>query len=396
MTSSRINRRTFVGAALGATGAAVLGRDAFAQLTMPTSPLTLNIIDVAGNLTLTQPIIVNYQKANPKLVSKVNFLKGLQPELAGKIKAQQDAKRVDLDLVLCGYDGMTGGFGENLWTQLLPAYASILPKPDDIYLPGARKLQEQSRGQGMCISYSPYGPLLTYMPDRMKKVPTTADELMAWARENKNKFMYSRMANSGPARAFVAGLPYILKDSDPRDPAKGWAKTWEYAKAIGEFIEYYPAGTAATMKEFGEGSRDLVPVSLGFDINSRVLGIVPKEAKTTTLAGFHWGTDGHFMCVPKGVPDERMAVVLDLMKFMLTPPQQAYIYDKGYNYPGPAVKGVTLDMAPAESQAAIKEFGRPEYAALIENNPQEVPLTPEATQVAFRIWDETVGGAKRK
>ena len=36
-------------------------------------------------------------------------------------------------------------------------------------------------------------------------------------------------------------------------------------------------------------------------------------------------------------------------------------YDKGYFYPGPAVKNVPLSMAPKESQDAIKEFGRPEY-----------------------------------
>ena len=46
------------------------------------------------------------------------------------------------------------------------------------------------------------------------------------------------------------------------------------------------------------------------------------------------------------------------MAFVLQPTQQAYIYDKGYFYPGPAIKGVTLAMAPAESQDAIAEFGR--------------------------------------
>ena len=50
---------------------------------------------------------------------------------------------------------------------------------------------------------------------------------------------------------------------------------------------------------------------------------------------------------------------------MLTPEAQAYTYDKGYFYPGPAVKDVPLSMAPKESQDAIKEFGRPEYEQLI-------------------------------
>ncbi|NDA45742.1 MAG: extracellular solute-binding protein [Alphaproteobacteria bacterium] len=393
----QLTRREFVGTALGTAAAATWPQSASAQLAMPASPVVLNIVDVAGDLALTQTAIENYRNANPNRVSNIIFSKGLQPELPGKLKAQQDAKRVDMDLILCGYDGMTGGIDQGLWIELVPTYAQMLPKLDEIYLEGARKIQEQSKGQGVCVTYSPYGGgLFTYNPDHVKKVPTTAQELMDWAKQNKDKFMYSRPANSGPGRAFITGLPYMLGDSKPTDPEKGWDKTWSYLKAIHEYIEYYPAGTAATMKEFGEGTRDIVPVSLGFDINSRALGIVPKEAKTFTLKDFHWLVDGHFMCVPKGVSNDKLAVILDLMKHMLTPKQQAYIYDKGYNYPGPAVKGVTLDMAPKESQDTIAEFGRPEYAALIENNPQEVPLTPQATVAAFRIWDETIAGSKRR
>jgi putative spermidine/putrescine transport system substrate-binding protein len=53
-------------------------------------------------------------------------------------------------------------------------------------------------------------------------------------------------------------------------------------------------------------------------------------------------------------------------------------------------------MAPPESQAAIKEFGRPEYEKWIAENPIELPLQPEQMVVAFRMWDEQVGGQKRK
>ena len=190
------------------------------------------------------------------------------------------------------------------------------------------------------------------------------------------------------------GLPYILNDSNPKDPIKGWDKTWAYLKALGENIEYYPAGSAALIKEFGEGSRDMIASLTAFDINPR-LGIVPKEAKITTLKGFHWVNEGHFWSVPKGVSNERLAVVLDLRTFVLTREQQAYTWDKGYFYPGPAVKDVPLEMAPPESQAAIKEFGRPEYDALIANNPHETPVEAALMVAAFKRWDEEIGGAKR-
>jgi putative spermidine/putrescine transport system substrate-binding protein len=395
MTSYTISRRDFVGGAAGAAGLAAFGARAQGQLPMPTSPVTLNIIDVAGNLALTQKAIENYRTAKPKAVSRITFTKAPAPELPGKIKAQQDANRVDIDMVLTGTDALSAGLDQNLWIPLVKAHAAALPNLNEIYLEGATKMQALAKDHGVVVTYYPSGPLLEYMP-KVKSVPTTAEELLAWTRDNKNRFLYARPANSGPGRTFMMGLPYILGDSNPKEPMKGWDKTWAYLKAIGENIEYYPSGTGAVMKELGEGSRDMTVSTTGWDINPRVLGVVPKEAKVGALKGFHWVTDAHYMCVPKGVPNDKLAVLLDLMSFLLTKEQQAYTYDEGYFYPGPAVKGVTLDMAPEESQKAIKEFGRPEYEKLIADNPIEAPLDPDQMVLAFRRWDEEVGGAKRK
>ena len=397
MVQDSINRRTFLGGVAGLAGAAAYAPGAFAQqLKLPTSPVALSVVDVAGNLALTQKAIENYRKAKPNLVSRITFTKAPAPELPGKLKAQQEANRVDIDMVLTGTDALSAGVEQKLWTPLLPQLAGSLPKLDEIYLEGAAKMQGLASGQGVVVTYYPSGPLLEYMPDKVKKVPTTAEELLAYTRENKNRFFYARPANSGPGRTWIMGLPYILGDSNPKDPVKGWDKTWAYLKALGENVEYYPAGTGAVMKELGEGSRDMTVTTTGWDINPRVLGVVPKEAKVGALKGFHWVTDAHYMCIPKGVSDEKLAVLLDLMNFLLTKEQQAYTYDEGYFYPGPAVKGVTLDMAPADSQAAIKEYGRPEYEKLIAEAPLETPLDPDQMVLAFRRWDEEVGGAKRK
>jgi putative spermidine/putrescine transport system substrate-binding protein len=122
---------------------------------------------------------------------------------------------------------------------------------------------------------------------------------------------------------------------------------------------------------------------------------VPKSAKIGTLKGFHWVSDAFFMCVPKNTPNEKLAVLVDLMNFLLTPEQQAISYDEGYLYPGPAVKNVPISMAPQASQDIIREYGRPEYADLIANNPIELPLTPDKMVLAFRKWDEEVGSKKK-
>ena len=191
-------------------------------------------------------------------------------------------------------------------------------------------------------------------------------------------------------------MPYILGDRDPKDPTNGWDKTWEWLRELGTAIDYYPGGTTATMKELGEGTRDMIVTTCGWDINPRALGIVPKEIEVFALEGTHWIPDTQFMCVPKGVPDDKLAVLLQLMSFMLKPEQQALTYDKGYLYPGPAVKGVTLDMAPQESRDILTEYGRPIYDRLSAELPVEVPLAPDRLVAAFRRWDQEIGAKKAK
>ncbi len=388
-----ISRRSF-GGLMGAASAALFCAPARAAL--PTSPVTLSIIDVCGNFALSQAAMNNYAAAKPQLVSRFAFTQAPAPELPAKIKAQQQAGRVDIDLVLTGTDALAAGIAQDLWLDLLPARAAELPKPEEIFQEPALRMQGIAQGKGVVIAYYPSGPLLEYVPARVAKVPATAEELLAYTKENKNRFMHARPANSGPARTFLMGMPYILGDKDPKDPVKGWDKTWAYLKELGENIEYYPSGTGATMKELGEGSRDMIASTTGWDINPRVLGIVPKEAAVARLSGMHWVADAHYMVVPKGIAEEKLAVVLDLMSFLLQPAQQAYAFDKGYFYPGPAVKNVTLDMAPPESQAALKEYGRPEYESWIAEAPIETPLAADMMVVAFKRWDEEIGGAKKK
>jgi putative spermidine/putrescine transport system substrate-binding protein len=104
--------------------------------------------------------------------------------------------------------------------------------------------------------------------------------------------------------------------------------------------------------------------------------------------------DGQFMIVPKGIENDKLAVVLDLIDFCLKPAQQAFLYDNGLFYPGPAVKGVTLAMAPKASQDAVRAYNRPEYESLIAGHPQVPPLDAKAMVAAFEIWDREIGADK--
>ncbi len=391
----KMTRRGLLGTASGALALYTTG--ALGQAAkLPANPVALNIIDVAGNLQLTQVSIERFARENPKIVSRVTFSRAPSPELPSKLKAQQQADKVDIDLVLTGPGALSDGIQQGLWVDVVKAHAAGLPKLDEVYHEQALMMQKNfGQDQGVAVVYSPSGPLFEFAPDRVKSVPKNAAELLAWVKANPKRFTYARPVNSGPGWTFLMGIPYILGDKDPKDPINGWDKTWAYLKELGTGIDYYPAGTGATMKELGEGTRDIIVTTCGWDINPRALGIVPKEANVFALEGTHWVPDTQFMCIPKGVSDEKIGAILALMSYMLKPEQQAATYDKGYFYPGPAVKGVTLAMAPEESQAVIKEFGRPIYDDLIAKLPTVVPLTPEKLVAAFRRWDQEIGGAAK-
>src|SRR4051794_27362176 len=122
MGMMRMTRRGVIGAAGGLL--AVRATGAFAQaLPLPSNPVALNIVDVAGNLQLTQVAIERFARENPKLISKVSFTRAPSPELPSKIKAQQQANRVDLDLVLTGPGAMSDGIQQGLWIDVWTTHA---------------------------------------------------------------------------------------------------------------------------------------------------------------------------------------------------------------------------------------------------------------------------------
>src|SRR4029453_11721815 len=168
-------------AALGAAAFLTLGAGAVAQVpAMPKSPVTINIVDVAGDLALTQDAIEAYQKKNPQLVGKINFTKAPAPELPGKLKAMQGAGRSDIDMVLTGTDFLAAGIEEGVLLKGMPTYSGKFPNLMANYQPAAAKMQELAGDYGVAVTFMPAGPLVEYNPDKVKQVPTTPAELLGW------------------------------------------------------------------------------------------------------------------------------------------------------------------------------------------------------------------------
>ena len=192
-------------------------------------------------------------------------------------------------------------------------------------------MQELAKDQALAVVFMPAGPLVEYNPAKVKNPPTTPAALLAWCKANPNKFIYARPANSGPGRTFLMGLPYLLGDKDPKDPIKGWDKTWAYLKELNSCIEYYPTGTGIVMKELGEGSRDMTADGhrLGHQparARHRAEGIQGRGVRQPDLGQRHAVPDGaegrhrrqaRRYARPDGVPAQARAAGDDLRQGLL-------------------------------------------------------------------------------
>lgn len=359
----------------------------------PSAPVTLNILDVAGNQKLTGVMVDAFVAEHPDIISAVTWESAGAPDLVGTIKPQVDSGSLSVDLVMTGNDGMSAGVEQDLWEPIVADFGDRLTNMENYSEPAAA-MQGLAGDFGVVTTYYPSGPLLQYDPAVVTDVPSTPEELLAWAQANPGKFGYARPANSGPGRTFLMGLPYMLGDSDPSDPENGWDKTWAYLKELGQTISSYPTGTGQVITNMADGTWSLIPTTTGWDINPRALGNEPTTIEAAPFDDFTWVTDAHYAVVPKGQDPEKMSAILNLLQFILTPETNAMAYDAGYFYPGPSIEGATLDLAPQESQDIIAQFGRDWYDDLIEEMPKTTPLPPADMVLAFDIWDREIGSGK--
>lgn len=360
---------------------------------LSSKPVTLTVLDVSGDLISTKALIQNFAKSNPKIVSGVKYLTADSPDLVGKIKAQQNAGNVDVDLVLTGNDGIAAGLKQNMWVRLFPNLASALPNLHTTLTPVARKFQPLGEDYGLVNRAGQNGPFLQYDPKQVASPPASPQALLAWAKAHPDKFVYARPANSGPGRTFLMALPYLLHDSNPADPVHGWAKTWAYLKQLGKYVRFYPSGTADTFKMLGQGQVAMVPSTTGFDIESRADGTLPANSPIATFQNQAWVTDGHFMSIPRGVDSAHLAATLALMRWIMRPGQQELTYATGNTTP--VVAAAKLSDAPASGRQYMQKWARPAtYPQMFQQGKVVNPVAPGKLVAAFDMWDREIGSQR--
>jgi putative spermidine/putrescine transport system substrate-binding protein len=353
-------------------------------------PITLSIIDTGGDLASTEVIIRNYAKANPDKVKDIKIQRAPAPELPAKIKAQQDAGRLDINLVLTGQDGGSL-LAANKQIIQIPNYKTEFPR--DILTDAGKALYDEGDGYLIPSVGNAGGPVFIYNPSKVPNPPKTAADLLAWAKANPGKFMYARPANSGPGRSILQGMSFILNDFKPMDPEKGWEKGWDFLKELGKSVEYYPTGTAITLKEFAQGQRWMIAGIMEWDMKPRAQSVIPPDSKIAILENTTFVVDGHYWAIPTGVPKEQVDVILDLMKFMWKPEQQVLTWTA---FIGPVVKSATIASAPKNIQDDVKEFWRPEYDQVGTKWKVSSPLGVTALSYAMDRWDREIGADQVK
>jgi putative spermidine/putrescine transport system substrate-binding protein len=370
---------------LGLTLGGVL-RPASAQ-----QPITLSIMEAGGDLASVQVILDNYKKAFPNKFKDILVQRVPEPELSAKVKAQQDAGRLDINLIMTGQAGGAELVRGNQLIRLLPTYEKMFPRGE--LTDAGRALQDEGEGYLLPSVVSNGGPVFIYNPNKVPNPPKTAEQLMAWAKANPKRFLYARPANSGPGRSILAGMPFILKDKDPKDPQKGWEKTWAYLKELGKYMDYYPTGTLFTLREFAQEQRWMIAGIMEWDMKPRAEGVVPPDAKITILENTTFVVDGHAWAIPKGTPQNQVDAILDLMKFMRRPEQQVLTWKA---FIGPSIKAATLDKAPADLQKYVKEYWRPEYDQIGTRWKVTAMLPQDKLNYATDRWDREVGAEQMK
>jgi putative spermidine/putrescine transport system substrate-binding protein len=353
-------------------------------------PITLSVIDTGGDLASTEVIIRNYAKANPDKVKDIRIQRAPAPELPAKIKAQQDAGRLDINLVLTGQDGGSL-LALNRQIIQIPNYKTEFPR--DILTDAGKALYDEGGGYLIPSVGNAGGPVFIYNPSKVPNPPKTAADLLAWVKANPGKFMYARPANSGPGRSILQGMSFILNDSKPMDPEKGWEKGWDFLKELGKSVEYYPTGTAITLKEFAQGQRWMIAGIMEWDMKPRAQSVIPPDSKIAILENTTFVVDGHYWAIPTGVPKEQVDVILDLMKFMWKPEQQVLTWTA---FIGPVVKSATIASAPKNIQDDVKEFWRPEYDQVGTKWKVSSPLGVTALSYAMDRWDREIGADQVK
>ena len=189
----------------------------------PSKPVELNILDVAGNLQLTQGMIDEFVAENPDIISKVNYTKATAPEMPGKLQAEQHGGQSQTHLVLTGTDGLSAVIEQELVLKLLPDFDVRFPNLEENYLPAAADDAATRAGTGR-HGHRVYPSGSAAASTTRHVVPDAAEHppRSCWTGRRPTPASSSTRvpANSGPGRTFLHGPAVHPRRQGPEGPGE--------------------------------------------------------------------------------------------------------------------------------------------------------------------------------
>ena len=181
------------------------------------------ILDAGGEQDMFGEIVERFKAEYPDYVGDVVWIGASTGEQVSKLVAERDSGKPYTTLCTNGYDTVAAGIDSEVYINLMEKYGDRFAPYIETFNADSKEQLEKGLGYGIPHLNSIGGPMLTYWPDEVDKVPTNAEELLEFCKENPGKFAYPRPSNSGAGYAWLQGLPYLLGEENPDDP-ESWTK----------------------------------------------------------------------------------------------------------------------------------------------------------------------------
>lgn len=385
--ASLTSRRRLIGAAASATIATGITAP-FAAHAQGTGDKTLRILDVIGNLPLTELGFELYSKEHPDSFNRLKFDEAPASKIEDIIKKGTEIPGTLPDLIMVGIDRMVEGSRNGLWQELLPKFASRLPDLQAVYAPRAWDMQNYADGHGLVLSYLVTGPVLAQSASSTLPATLKATDLPDWTRTNPGRFGYARPTTSRSGRDFLMSLPYLLGDTAPSDPVNGWERTWSFLADIGTRIGDYPLSVKPLIAGLEKNSLALILCTFSEIFAARA--VAKPALRIGAFDDSHWINEAQFAVIPKQVTPQRTLAIVDVLDFMLGPKAQAFALRQGSLFPGSAI----AEISPAPTDPSLPENTRAadskDFAALTQGGRFVPPLVGAALQYALARWDRQI------
>lgn len=238
----------------------------------------------------------------------------------------------DFDIVEMGADEFAA------YTSDVAADEIFVPL-DFAQIPNYESVQAQvAEGQDFLVPYRGTTVVLAYDEARVENVPTTAEELYQWIKDNPGRFAYNTPGSGGAGNSFVTTAIYnFLPEEALTSSEEQWVEQWEEGFALLEELHphlyqsggqtIYPNKNQGTIDLLIDQQVDMIPAWADQIISQLNQGILPETTKITQIDPAFTGSLVTFAIPQIGGQSENSEGAYAFFDFMLSEEAQQILLD---------------------------------------------------------------------